>query len=137
MKHIRWFAALVALLVLTGACTRSDGDVETGTEEDPQAEASNEDEEASDSEDATALSAGGFGDLEAVCQDGDASGATATGVTDTEIRLGTVTDKGNARHTRAEQGDVRRRSRLHGVVQRAWRDPRSPARARRHGCQAE
>ena len=29
-----------------------------------------------------------------MCQDGDASGATATGVTDDEIRLGTVTDKG-------------------------------------------
>ncbi len=45
---------------------------------------------------ATALANGGFGDLEAVCQDGDASGATANGVTDTEIRLGTMTDKGFA-----------------------------------------
>lgn len=45
-------------------------------------------------DDATALDAGGFGDLESVCQEGDASGATATGVTDTEIRLGTLTDKG-------------------------------------------
>src|SRR3546814_17562387 len=40
------------------------------------------------------LAEGGFGDLEAVCTDGDASGATAPGVTDSEIRVGTITDKG-------------------------------------------
>ena len=38
------------------------------------------------------LDAGGFGDLEDVCQEGDASGATDVGVTDTEIDVGTLTD---------------------------------------------
>ncbi|MDX6233387.1 MAG: hypothetical protein QOH68_2406 [Nocardioidaceae bacterium] len=42
------------------------------------------------------LDAGGFGDLENVCQDGDASGATDVGVTDDSIQVGTITDKGFA-----------------------------------------
>jgi hypothetical protein len=40
------------------------------------------------------LATGAFGDLGGVCRDGDASGATAPGVTDDEIRVGTVSDKG-------------------------------------------
>jgi hypothetical protein len=98
VKHTRWFAALVALLVIAGACTRSDDEVQTGPEESEGESSENTDnsEEESGGDDATALSAGGFGDLESVCQDGDAAGATAAGVTDTEIRLGTVTDKGFA-----------------------------------------
>jgi hypothetical protein len=40
------------------------------------------------------MDAGGFGDLPGVCQDGDASGATDTGVTDTDIHVATFTDKG-------------------------------------------
>ena len=89
MKHTRTRAALLAfLLVATAACSRSD---------DSTADAgSTTSTEGSGAGDATALENGGFGDLEGVCQDGDASGATATGVTDTEIRLGTVTDKGYA-----------------------------------------
>jgi hypothetical protein len=39
------------------------------------------------------LDAGAFGDLEHVCEDGDSSGATDIGVTDDQIRIGTVTDK--------------------------------------------
>ena len=37
---------------------------------------------------------GGFGDLSNVCAKGEAKGATDKGVTDTEIHIGTVTDKG-------------------------------------------
>ena len=37
---------------------------------------------------------GGFGDLSKVCAKGEAKGATDKGVTDTEIHIGTVTDKG-------------------------------------------
>lgn len=88
----RAVAVLAALLLLTGACTRSDDDVETGADE-PSGEATTTTAGA-DGDDATALAAGGFGDLESVCREGDASGATATGVTDTEIHVGTVTDKG-------------------------------------------
>ena len=38
---------------------------------------------------------GDFGSIEALCGPGDASGATAQGVTDTEIRLGTMADPTN------------------------------------------
>jgi hypothetical protein len=90
VKHTRACAALLALLlVATAACSRDDGD-ETNTEGTTTT--------ASDapSGEATALENGGFGDMEAVCKEGDASGATATGVTDTQINVGTVTDKGFA-----------------------------------------
>lgn len=42
----------------------------------------------------TAAGAADFGTLEDVCQPGDASGATAQGVTDTEIRVATFSDRG-------------------------------------------
>ncbi len=71
----------------SAACARDDA--ETGGDSDSTTTTA-----GSTSEDPTALANGGFGDLAEVCQDGDASGATDTGVTDTQIRLGTVTDKG-------------------------------------------
>jgi ABC-type branched-subunit amino acid transport system substrate-binding protein len=43
---------------------------------------------------ASGFDAGGFGDIETVCQEGDASGATDVGVTDDSIQIGTLTDKG-------------------------------------------
>lgn len=92
MKHTRARAALLAtLLVASAACSRDGDDTDTVSGGDTTTTT-----EGGGSGDATALDSGGFGDLEAVCQDGDASGATATGVTDTEIRLGTMTDKGFA-----------------------------------------
>ena len=39
---------------------------------------------------------GDFGDLKGICGPGDAKGATAKGVTDTEIRVGTTSDPGAA-----------------------------------------
>jgi ABC-type branched-subunit amino acid transport system substrate-binding protein len=42
-----------------------------------------------------ASTAGDFGTLKAICGPGDASGATARGVTDTEIQLGTTADPSN------------------------------------------
>jgi hypothetical protein len=88
VKHSRTRTSILVLLLLAAsACSRSDNATETGAETTTTAA-------TGDGGDATALDQGGFGDLEAVCQDGDASGATATGVTDTEIHLGTVTDKG-------------------------------------------
>src|SRR5437870_5114570 len=44
---------------------------------------------------ASASAAGDFGDLKAVCGPGDAKGATAQGVTDTEIDVATMSDPGN------------------------------------------
>ncbi len=86
MKPTRTRAALLTLLlVATAACSRDDDpDTETGDTTTTEGESA-----------ATALDAGGFGDLEAVCQEGDASGATAPGVTDTTITVGTMTDKGS------------------------------------------
>jgi hypothetical protein len=79
----------VLLLVASGACSRDSGTTEEGGDATTTTAKS-----GGGDGDPTALGAGGFGDLEKVCQDGDASGATATGVTDTEIHLGSVTDKG-------------------------------------------
>ena len=91
MKHSRTRTSILVLLLLLGsaACGRDD---ESSGEDDGETTTTAPDGGADG--DATSIDAGGFGDLEAVCQDGDASGATATGVTDTEIRIGSVTDKG-------------------------------------------
>ncbi len=92
MKHSRTATSILVLLMLVAsACSRSDTDTETGGETTTTAGAT---DGGGDGGDATALDAGGFGELEAVCQEGDASGATAPGVTDTQITVGTMTDKG-------------------------------------------
>jgi hypothetical protein len=89
VKHSRTSTSILVLLMLiASACSRSDDDAsgddgDTTTTEAPDGGG-----------DATALAEGGFGDIEAVCKDGDASGATAPGVTDTQITVGTMTDKG-------------------------------------------
>ncbi|MEQ1786896.1 MAG: ABC transporter substrate-binding protein [Acidimicrobiales bacterium] len=89
MKPTRASAALLTfLLVASAACSRDD-DPSTSAEDTTTTT-----EDAGNAA-ATELAAGGFGDLEAVCQDGDASGATAPGVTDTSITVGTMTDKGS------------------------------------------
>ena len=81
---------LALLLLASAACARDDGGTAA---EDDGGETPSEDG-GSDGGEATAFDQGGFGDLEAVCQDGDASGATAPGVTDDTITVGTITDKG-------------------------------------------
>ena len=89
MTHTRARAAVLALLLFaSAACSRSDT---TATNTDKSSTTSTAPGSGAD---ATAFDKGGFGDLAKVCQDGTASGATATGVTDTEIHVGTVTDKG-------------------------------------------
>jgi Periplasmic binding protein len=91
LKHTRARALLLALLLVASAACARDDDGTAAEEDGGEAPA---DDGGSGSDDATSIDSGGFGELEAVCQDGDASGATDTGVTDTEIRVGTVTDKG-------------------------------------------
>lgn len=91
MKHLRACTSIgVLLLLVASACSR-DAATESGGEATTTSTAASGDQGGADP---TALAAGGFGDLEKVCQEGDASGASATGVTDTEIHLGTMTDKG-------------------------------------------
>jgi ABC-type branched-subunit amino acid transport system substrate-binding protein len=70
----------VLLVVLAGACGRDD-DTETGGGG------------TTTTADSGAAS-GSFGDLENVCGPGDAKGATATGVTDTEINAAVIADPG-------------------------------------------
>jgi hypothetical protein len=92
LKITRARAATLALLLIVGAaCSRDDGDTVVGGEGNTTTTGA---ETAGGDDDATLLADGGFGDLESVCQDGDASGATAPGVTDTSITVGTMTDKG-------------------------------------------
>ncbi len=91
MKHARARTSILVLLLLVASACSRDDTTETGGGDTTSTSAAD-----AGTDDATALDAGGFGDLGAVCQDGDASGATATGVTDTEIHVGTLTDKGFA-----------------------------------------
>ncbi len=95
MKRTRTTTSIfVLLLLIATACSRGDDTTEAG-DTTTTAEGSDQGDDGGDGgDDATALAAGGFGDLEAVCQEGDASGATAPGVTDTSITVGTMTDKG-------------------------------------------
>jgi len=91
VKRTRTRSSILALLLVAGAaCSRGDDSTETGGEEEATTTSAPDGEGG----DPTSIDEGGFGDLEAVCQDGDASGATANGVTDTEINVGTMTDKG-------------------------------------------
>ncbi len=90
MKHTR--ALLALLLVIAAACARDDEGTATG--EDGGETPAGDDGGTDGDGDGTSLEDGGFGDLAAVCQEGDASGATEQGVTDTEIRVSTVSDKG-------------------------------------------
>ena len=81
---------MVSLLALGAtACSRS-GD-EAGSDEGEEEETPS-DTGASGGD--SRLDNGEFGDLGVVCQDGDASGATDTGVTDDEILIGSLTNKG-------------------------------------------
>lgn len=95
-RRPRWLVLATVLMLVTGlaACTRSDDSTESGSgDEDPP---SGEQGPESDSEDADgSIAAGEFGDLGVVCQDGEASSASDTGVTESQIRVGTVTDKTN------------------------------------------
>jgi hypothetical protein len=84
-------AGLLALLALAGsACSRSDDETEAGATTTAGGEATG----TTGAAETNRLDAGAFGDLEGVCQDGDASGATDVGVTDDSIQVGSFTDKG-------------------------------------------
>jgi ABC-type branched-subunit amino acid transport system substrate-binding protein len=88
-------AALVASLLFASACGRGEDETESGA---PETTASG----SSDTTGTTAavvesrLDAGGFGDLENVCQEGEGGPASDIGVTADSINVGTLTDKGFA-----------------------------------------
>ncbi len=79
----------VALAMTLSACGRSGGGSSTPTQ-GPSSGAT------SGSASASAGAAGDFGTLKAVCGAGDAKGATARGVTDSEIHIAVTSDPGSA-----------------------------------------
>jgi hypothetical protein len=85
-------AAVVAAALIAAACGRA----EEPAVADPR-DVTEPDEPVAPNE-PTALDAGGFGDLAGVCHPGDGSGRSAgeVGLTDEQIRLGTLSDKGAA-----------------------------------------
>lgn len=82
-------AGTLVIALLGAACTRSDNQSETGS-------STTEKGATTAPGGQNAGSAGSFGDLKDVCGPGDAKGATAQGVTDTEIQVGTISDPGFA-----------------------------------------
>src|SRR5439155_22646381 len=91
MKPARLLLCVVATAaLLTASCGRS------SNEKSADSEGSGGSTSQSSGSSASLLDQGGFGDLKNVCQNGTAKGATAVGVTDTDIHVGTVTDKGSA-----------------------------------------
>src|SRR4051794_33454177 len=91
MKPARLLLCVVAAAaLLTASCGRSSNEKSAESEGSSSSGAAQ-----SSGSGASLLDQGGFGDLKNVCQKGDAKGATAVGVTDTEIHVGTVTDKGS------------------------------------------
>jgi ABC-type branched-subunit amino acid transport system substrate-binding protein len=81
---------LVAVLLLAAsACGRSS---DNGS--NANSGSKNSGSNSASSSGSSLLASGGFGDMQKVCGPGDAKGATDVGVTDTEIHVGTITDKG-------------------------------------------
>jgi ABC-type branched-subunit amino acid transport system substrate-binding protein len=98
----RWLAALLVVLLLAGACTRDEdeaaetGDTDTTVEQADDGDDGNDDGDGDG--DGTNLDQGGFGDLDAVCSEGDGDAeldASDEGVTADSIRIGVFSDKGN------------------------------------------
>src|SRR6476660_3671137 len=88
MKRLRGVGMAVVLGLVLASCSRSGG----GTA-DSQSSSSPPTVSSGSSSD-TSLANGGFGDIAKVCSPGDAKGASDKGVTDTDIHIATVTDKG-------------------------------------------
>ncbi len=77
-------AGAVALVLAAAGCGRSSNTPTGGAATSPSAAASS----------SRSAAAGDFGTLKGICGPGDAKGATARGVTDTEIKIGTSADPG-------------------------------------------
>lgn len=79
-------AVLVTVSMVAGACTRAEGETETGAQATTA--------EGGSSAEGGGGGEGSFGDLTDVCGPGDAAGDTAQGVTDDSISVGTISDPG-------------------------------------------
>ena len=83
MRGFRWLAVIVALVLVAGACSRSDA----------KGNGNGSNTSAATTGTGGAKSAD-FGDLKDVCQGGKPSGSPAQGVTPTEIKIATLSDPG-------------------------------------------
>ncbi len=88
-RSLAGLALFAAAALLAAGCTRPAGQVETGA--GPSAPVATT---AGSGAPSGATAAGTFGDLKDVCGPGDAKGATDQGVTDSEIKVGTISDPG-------------------------------------------
>jgi ABC-type branched-subunit amino acid transport system substrate-binding protein len=84
--------ALLALCLVTAACARGDDDDDASATEPTTTVAS---APADSTTTTAAVGPGDFGTMKEICGPGDAKGATARGVTDTEIHVGTMGDPTN------------------------------------------
>ncbi|MCW2547774.1 MAG: ABC-type branched-chain amino acid transport system periplasmic component-like protein [Mycobacterium sp.] len=82
MARRRWVAVAGVVVVLASACGRGSSADKTSAPVTPAATTQTS-------------TAGDFGSLKAICGPGNASGATARGVTDTEIDIATLADPSN------------------------------------------
>jgi hypothetical protein len=80
VRTARWSIPLLVVVLLAAGCSRSGGSSKGGTATTTAAK----------------IGSGDFGDVKAVCGPGNAKGATALGVTDGEIRVGTMADPGTS-----------------------------------------
>lgn len=85
MKHFRWLALCVVLVLVAGACSRSDDATSSGSTSSTAADIPRADVKSST-----------FGDLTDVCQGGKPRGSPAQGVTPTDIDISTFSDPGFA-----------------------------------------
>ena len=86
-KRLRWLAAVAVIAVLAVACG-------SGSRSADPSGSGNSGNSGSESDSGSETASGDFGTLESPCGDGDASGATQQGVTDTEITIAYGDDAG-------------------------------------------
>ena len=94
---VRRFLGVLAILALLGAgCSRSSKDVETGATSDKSTTSGSPATggDGGGGGGGSNLPKGGFGDLKTVCSKGTPKGSSDKGVTDSEIKVGTISDKG-------------------------------------------
>jgi len=82
MRALRWCVPLIVIATIAAGCSRSSGNTSKGNSSTTASNTSK-------------TGTGDFGTLKGVCGPGNAKGATDKAVTDTSIRVGTMSDPGN------------------------------------------
>src|ERR1700730_14657947 len=82
MRALRWCVPLIVIATIAAGCSRSSGNSSKGNS-------------ATTSGGGTAAASGDFGTMKSVCGPGNAKGSTEQGVSDTSIRVGSMSDPGN------------------------------------------